>query len=148
MSLELPSIRPNPRIVPWFGRLASRLGEAVEADDRGSSQIGSIAGEQAEEPVILASSLDAHLVEPGHVAVHRLPLAAAGERGRRRFRNRVKHGVYLGGDLGGDLVGDLVGQPFEEVERRYDSSGSSDGWRWKKWTSHGSRGLDAATIPS
>jgi hypothetical protein len=93
-----------PRFSPAVDHSDGRLDEAALEE-----LIVRAVLELTEQPELLASgSGQPDFVVAGHVAVHRLPLPAAGELGRRRGRDSVKHGE--------ELTVDLAGTGVEEVE--------------------------------
>src|SRR3546814_10727760 len=81
--LELGPVAQGSAIVLRIGGRALGLRQAVDDDDRGATQVDGVTLEEAERAVVHAPALHPDLVEAGHVAVHRLPLAATGESGRR-----------------------------------------------------------------
>ncbi len=64
--------------------------------------------------MVSARALDADLVHPGHVIMHRLPLTAAGECRRRSSCHGFEHGL----DLRRDLVREHIAtEPISGHER-------------------------------
>lgn len=59
--------------------------------------------------MVLAASLDANLLVARHVAVHGLPLSAAGERRGWGGGDGIEDGVDLGRDLGRKAIEELDG---------------------------------------
>jgi len=67
-----------------------------------------VAVEQTEQPVKLPSLAAPHLVDAGHRPVHRFPLPATRERGRRRVSHRHDDSDHLACRLGGEIEEPLL----------------------------------------
>ncbi len=108
-----------------FPAIRTRLGPP-------KSELSAVSLENAEEPVVVTiGTVDSHLVDAAHLAVHGFPPAAAAE-GRRwgvgdRANDRDHRGVTLRGLASRKA---LAGTAW---------AGSSTGCRRKKWTRHGCR---------
>src|SRR5207244_13544646 len=96
------------------GRRPHRLAQAVEADDRRTAEIVSVAFKKAEQPVVSAIAMNPYLVEPGHPLTHGLPLPAARERRRRRRGHCLQHRLHLSSYL--------IQQSIEEVDGGHRAS--------------------------
>ena len=105
MGSELGSVAQSPGVVPRVGGLTERLGQAVDDNYRGTTQVLGLPFQDAEQPVIATiGAADPDLEEAGHLVMHHFPLAPSREGGRRSSGYSIEHGMDLGSHLDGQAV--------------------------------------------